>query len=428
MLIDALFKSDDKCCENILRFIYYEIHENVVDTDRESKLQVFYPEFNQYLQSIVCTKCKKKAYKRKEKQEKDSNICIDCDGTFFTCKGIINSMFIHEIQKFSKNGRDWDYIAKLVLKLQDSDLMLQAMITAVLYSEKAYIQMFLDAGCSVNARSEWMWLKDLTPFLAACGSGSKETIQLLLLANGNVNAKDQNGNTPLHHVAMNTPQRKKQEMFDILELLIESGAEKLSENVLKEKPINFVLLRIDDPAYDMDAVKLLLDNEKPFQNYEYELRNITSLSLCAHVYSIANFVFKQDKGAVVAPGTKRFMWFSATISQMFLNNIYHRSLLHRMSEEQFCATSDLVLNLEAILGNQHVMSVAQRLLFKDILQTSWHTLWDCDFRNETLYEMWNTERLNRKIAVCMSLVRRLGHNSSLAKLKYDNIMKICEYV
>lgn len=428
MLIDGLFKSEEKLCENILRFVSCEIHETVVERDHESELQGFCPEFNQYLKSIVCTECKNEGYKRKEKHGEDSNVCIDCDGTFSTCKSIINSMFIQEIQKFSKSGRDWNYIAKLVVKLQDFDLILQAMITAVLYSDKAYIQMFLDAGCSVNERSGWSWLKDLTPFNAACSSGSKETIQLLLLANGNVNAKDSNENSPLHHVAMNIPQRKKQEMLDIVELLIQSGADKTSENALKEKPINFVLSRIDDEAFDMDTVRLLVDDKKPFLNYDYELRNITSLYLCAHVCDIANFVFKQDKGAVVAPGSERFRWFSVTIFQMFLNQMYHRSLLHQMSEEQFYVSSELVCNLEAILGNQSVMSVAQRLLFQDMLKTSWSTLWDCDFRNDAFCEMSNAERLNRKIAVCMSLMRRLGHNSSLSKLKYDNIIKICEYV
>jgi ankyrin repeat protein len=70
------------------------------------------------------------------------------------------------------------------------------------------------AGTDVNAKDEDGW----TPLLVAAFNGRKEIAELLIAKGANVNATDEVGRTPLHHTAI-------QGYKEISELLIDNGAD-----------------------------------------------------------------------------------------------------------------------------------------------------------------------------------------------------------
>ena len=76
------------------------------------------------------------------------------------------------------------------------------------------VKQYLDAGTDVNAKDE----NGVTPLHQAAFGGQKEVVELLIAAGADVNAKEEDGWTPLHFAAEGGHK-------EVAELLIAAGAE-----------------------------------------------------------------------------------------------------------------------------------------------------------------------------------------------------------
>lgn len=349
----------------------------------------------------------------------------DCFFDLTTVKNAVNYYISNTIAKFCKRGGDWDHIADLVIVLQDVQIQADAMVLAAMYSEKRPMQILLNGGCDVNARSAIAEYENMTPLLAACGNGSSDTIKMLLEAGADAKACDEARGTCLHHVMQNR-ELNKEKKYEIIELLKQNGADILSENERGDQPIYTLLKSMDVDIRDLKIVKALLHDTIPFENYKREIGTLTSLFLSAHVHSLANVIMRQGRGSEVKYGSDRFQWFSGTITCLFGNNTYHTSLLTQMFAEQFYVTGDLMRNLEETVENQPgPISVAQLRILQDILQGSWATVWNLHFITDTFRDIVEEHRVGRKLVVCMGLHWRLNESSLLRLLNSDLLLEIC---
>ena len=340
-------------------------------------------------------------------------------------KGAVNRYITKKIAKFCKFGTAWDHIADLVLVLKDVQVQANAMVFAAMFSEKRPMEALLEGGCDVNAQSAIEDLEILTPLLAACGSGSKNTIKMLLEAKADAKACDATQDTCLHYVVQNR-ELDKENKYEIVELLKQNGADIMFENERGVKPINTLLNCTDLDIRDMKIVKALLHDTIPFQNYKQEIATRTSLFLSAQVYSIANVIMRQGRELEVKYRSDRFQWFSDTITCLFVNNRYHTSLITQMFAEHFYVTGDLMRSLEDTVKTQPgPISVAQLRILEDILRGSWITVSNLHYITDTFRDIVEAHRVARKLVVCMGLHWRLNASSLLRSLNQELLLEIC---
>jgi len=108
--------------------------------------------------------------------------------------------------------------------------------TAAIHGDARRIQEFLDRGVSVNARHP----RDRkTPLHWAVFMGHTDAVKLLLERRADVNAREDNGNTPLHHACW---RRGKIHPVgpELLYLLLEYGADAAARNRKGETPQDYV--------------------------------------------------------------------------------------------------------------------------------------------------------------------------------------------
>jgi ankyrin repeat protein len=112
------------------------------------------------------------------------------------------------------------------------------------------VKQHLAAGADVNAKDE----DGYTPLYAVAGGGHKE-IAVLLIANGaDVNAKNKYGETPLHYAATK----------EIAELLIAKGADVNAKDEVESTPLHTAALN-----GHKEVTELLIDNNADV-NAKYE--------------------------------------------------------------------------------------------------------------------------------------------------------------
>ena len=91
------------------------------------------------------------------------------------------------------------------------------------------VRQHLDAGADVNAKDEDGW----TPLHWAAWEGHRQITELLIVSDADVNAKDEIGMTPLHWAAVLG--RKN----EIVELLITNGADVNAKNDVGQTPLDW---------------------------------------------------------------------------------------------------------------------------------------------------------------------------------------------
>jgi len=92
------------------------------------------------------------------------------------------------------------------------------------------VKQHLAAGADVNAKDDNGW----TPLHEAAWHGRKEIVELLIANGADVNPQDVNGWTPLHHAARNGHK-------EIAELLIAKGADVDAKNEDGETPLDWAI-------------------------------------------------------------------------------------------------------------------------------------------------------------------------------------------
>jgi cytohesin len=93
--------------------------------------------------------------------------------------------------------------------------------TAVRDGNIEAVKQYLDAGTDVNAKDE----NGVTPLHQAAFYGQKEVVELLIAKGADVNAKEEDGWTPLHFAAESAPWQLTRGHKEVAELLIAAGAD-----------------------------------------------------------------------------------------------------------------------------------------------------------------------------------------------------------
>ena len=103
--------------------------------------------------------------------------------------------------------------------------------TAVMTYNIEAVKQHIAAGTDVNAKDN----EGYTPLRIAASKGQKEIAELLITNGADVNAKDQEGVTPLHCAAM------KRRSKEVVELLIANGADVNAKEKLGITPLDWAI-------------------------------------------------------------------------------------------------------------------------------------------------------------------------------------------
>jgi len=101
------------------------------------------------------------------------------------------------------------------------------------------VKQYLDAGTDVNAKDE----NGVTPLHQAAFYGQKEVVELLIAKGADVNAKEEDGWTPLHFAAMEGHTK-------VAELLITAGAD-VNAKFYDETPLDWAIKRKQTGTADL---------------------------------------------------------------------------------------------------------------------------------------------------------------------------------
>lgn len=118
-------------------------------------------------------------------------------------------------------------------------------IAALFSSEPTMITLMVDEGADIHARGK---MRGMTPLHAAASNGNIESVEVLLRLGANIEARDDNGNTPLHSAAHFSHSHA------VVEVLLRAGADIEARNGKGLTP----LLVAEDHSHDPLMVEVLL--------------------------------------------------------------------------------------------------------------------------------------------------------------------------